>query len=113
MTVISGCPTDTTLPYYAQDLTWIKALTEALGVPALYWQTPLGNAAQTNVTNHYKDNRVDYFFANMSELAAAHAIGAAFGAGAALLTTAENDGGNFVSKAKAYFASGGQSYCSP
>jgi hypothetical protein len=31
-------------------------------VPALYWQTPLGNSMQTNTTNHYKDNRVDYFF---------------------------------------------------
>ena len=31
-------------------------------MPALYWQTPLGNAAQNNTTNHYKDNRVDYFF---------------------------------------------------
>ena len=47
-------PTDTTLPDYQQDLTWIKALTEALGVPALYWQTPLGNSAQGNVANHYK-----------------------------------------------------------
>ncbi len=41
-------PTDTKLPDYAQDLTWIKALTEALGVPALYWQTPLGNSMQDN-----------------------------------------------------------------
>src|SRR5580698_6480332 len=54
-------PTDTQLPDYAQDLTWIKALTEALGTPALYWQTPLGNASQNNTANHYQDNRVDYF----------------------------------------------------
>ena len=59
----------------------MKALTEALSKPALYWQTPLGNASQNNTTNHWKDNRVDYFLAHMSELAAAHAIGAAFGAG--------------------------------
>jgi len=115
--------TNATLPDFHQDFAWVKALTEALGRPALYWQTPYGNEnmpnaytkndAGTDVAGQWKDNRVDYFFANMSELAAAHAIGAAFGAGAALLTTAENDGGNFVSKAKAYFASGGQSYCSP
>ena len=55
-------PTDTTLPNYAQDLAWVKALTEALGTPALYWQTPVGNASQNNVTDHYQDNRVDYFF---------------------------------------------------
>ena len=90
--------TDTTLPNYAQDLAWVKALTEALGTPALYWQTPVGNASQNNTTDHYQDNRVDYFFggsaagvesaapttvpAHWSALAAAHVIGVAFGAGA-------------------------------
>ena len=75
----------------------MKALTEALGTPALYWQTPLGNASQNNTADHYQDNRVDYFFggsaagvestapttvaAHWSELAAAHVIGVAFGAG--------------------------------
>jgi hypothetical protein len=51
----------------------------------------------------------------MSELAAAHAIGAAFGAGAGDQTSPESDGGNFVSKANAYFsgAGGGQSLCGP
>ena len=47
----------------------------------------------------------------MGELAAAHAVGAAFGAGASACTTPETDGGNFVAKAKAYYASGGQSLC--
>ena len=61
--------TNTTLPNFHQDFAWVKALTEALGKPALYWQTPLGNASQNNTMNHYKDNRVDYFFAHMSELA--------------------------------------------
>jgi hypothetical protein len=120
-------PTDTMLPDYAQDLTWIKALTEALGVPAFYWQTPLGNSMQTNTTNHYKDNRVDYFFggsasqvesgapvtvpAHWSELAAAHVIGVAFGAGAGDQTDPDTDGGNLTSKMKAYIASGGQALC--
>jgi hypothetical protein len=120
-------PTDATLPDYAQDLTWIKALTEALGVPALYWQTPLGNAAQNDTTNHYKDNRVDYFFggsasqvqggaavtvpAHWSELAAAHVIGVAFGAGAGGQTDPDTDGGNLATKTKAYVASGGQKLC--
>jgi hypothetical protein len=120
-------PTDTTLPDYAQDLTWIKALTEALGVPALYWQTPLGNSAQNNTTNHYKDNRVDYFFggsasqvqsgapvtvpAHWSNLATAHVIGVAFGAGAGDQTTPDTDGGNLASKTKAYISAGGQNLC--
>jgi hypothetical protein len=120
-------PTDKTLPDFAQDLTWIKALTEALGVPALYWQTPLGNSSGTNTNNSYKDNRVDYFFggsasqvesaaavtvpSHFSELAAAHVVGVAFGAGAGGNTTPDTDGGNLATKTKAYVASGGQSLC--
>lgn len=120
-------PTDTTLPDYKQDLAWIQALTEALGTPALYWQTPLGNASQNNTTNHYQDNRVDYFFggsaaqvesgapvtvpAHWSQLAAAHVIGVAFGAGASGQTTPGTDGGNLFAKTKAYVSSGGQALC--
>jgi len=105
--------TNATLPDFHQDFAWVKALTEALGKPALYWQTPLGNASQNDTPNHWKDNRVDYFFAHMDEVAAAHAVGVAFGAGAGDQTTPESDGGNFVSKAKAYFAAGGQALCGP
>jgi hypothetical protein len=101
--------TNATLPDFHQDFAWVTALTEALSVPALWWQTPLGNASQNNTTDHYEDNRVDYFFAHMSELAAAHGVGAAFGAGTTGCTTPESDGGNFVTKANAYFSSGGQS----
>ena len=119
--------TDTTLPDYAQDLAWVKALTEALGTPALYWQTPLGNASQNNTADHYQDNRVDYFFggsaagvqsaapttvpAHWSALAAAHVIGVAFGAGEGTQTTPETDGGYLVSKTKAYVSAGGQPLC--
>jgi hypothetical protein len=100
--------TNATLPSFHQDFAWVKALTEALGKPALYWQIPLGNANQNNTANHWKDNRVDYFFAHPGELAAAHAIGAVFGAGAGDQTLPETDGGNLVAKMKAYVASGGQ-----
>ena len=119
--------TDTTLPDYAQDLAWVKALTEALGTPALYWQTPVGNASQNNTADHYQDNRVDYFFggsaagvesaapttvpAHWSALAAAHVIGVAFGAGEGTQTTPETDGGYLVSKTKAYVSAGGQPLC--
>jgi hypothetical protein len=89
----------------------VKALTEALGKPALYWQTPLGNANQNNTTNHWQDNRVDYFFAHMDELAGAHAIGAAYGAGAGDQTLPETDGMNLITKTQAYAAGGGQALC--
>jgi hypothetical protein len=120
-------PSDTTLPDYKQDLTWVKALTEALGTPALYWQTPVGNASQNNTMNHYQDNRVDYFFggsaaqvesappvtvpAHWSDLAAAHVIGVAFGAGDGNGTTPDTDGGHLVSLTSTYVSSGGQALC--
>jgi hypothetical protein len=119
--------TDKVLPDYAQHLAWVKALTEALGTPALYWQTPLGNASGNNTSTHYQDNRVDYFFggsaagvdsaapttvpAHWSALAAAHVVGVAFGAGAGEQTTPETDGGYLVSKTKSYVSGGGQALC--
>jgi hypothetical protein len=105
--------TNKTLPDFTQDFAYVKALTEALNKPALYWQTPLGNTSLNNTPNHYQDNRVDYFFANMPQLAAAHAVGVAYGAGAGDQTEPDTDGGNFVTKAKAYFAAGGQALCGP
>ncbi len=103
--------TNQKLPTFHQDLAWVKALTEALGKPAIYWQIPYGNMSQNQTANHWKDNRVDYFFAHMDEVAAAHAIGLAFGAGAGDQTTAESDGGNFIAKVKAYKAGAGQPLC--
>jgi hypothetical protein len=103
--------TNATLPDFHQDFAWVKALTEALAKPALYWQTPLGNASQNDTTNHWTDDRVDYFFGHMGELAAAHAVGVAYGAGAGDQTLPTTDGGNLVSKTQAYAAAGGQALC--
>jgi hypothetical protein len=117
--------TNATLPDFHQDFAWVTALTEALGKPALYWQTPFGNENMPNAYTkddagavdggQWKDNRVAYFFGHTNELAAAHVIGAAFGAGGADQTTDTNDGGNFIALSKAYYAStgGGQALCSP
>jgi hypothetical protein len=103
--------TNATLPDFHQDLAWVKALTEAMNVPALYWQIPLGNMSLPNVTNQWQDNRVDYFFGHMDEVAGAHAVGIAYGAGAGGQTTPESDNGNFVAKVKAYAQAGGQALC--
>ncbi len=99
------------LPDFHQDFAWVQALTEALGKPALYWQTPLGNASQNETTNHWQDGRVDYFFAHMSELAAAHAIGVAYGAGAGDQTLPTTDGGNLAAKTNAYASAAGSALC--
>jgi len=103
--------TNSTLPDFHQDFAWATALAEAVGKPNLWWQTPLGNAMQNNTPNHWQDNRVEYFFGHMNEMAAAHGIGVVYGAGASGQTTPESDGGYFVSQSKAYFSAGGQALC--
>jgi hypothetical protein len=103
--------TNQTLPSFHQAFAWAKALGEGLGRPVIFWQVPLGNAAQGNTKNHYKDNRVDYFFAHPDELAAAHVAGMFFGAGESRQTTPESDGGNLVSRVKAWRAAGSTPLC--
>ena len=68
-------------------------------------------SAASNTKDHWRDNRLDYFFAHMDEVVAAHIVGLFFGAGAAGMTTPETDGGNFVSKTAAYRAAGGTKVC--
>ncbi|MFO0568110.1 MAG: hypothetical protein U0263_20790 [Polyangiaceae bacterium] len=103
--------TNAKLPNFHQAFAWSKALGDAAKKPIFWWQLPVGNMAQSNSNDHWKDNRVDYFLGHMGEVAAAHGIGAAFGAGAGGQTTPSTDGGNLVSKVKAYSAGGGQAPC--
>jgi len=99
--------TNATLPNFHQAFTWTKAVAEALGLPVVLWQIPVGNVSQTNTTDHWQDNRLDYFFAHMDEVVAGHVVGLFFGAGMGGMTTPETDGGNLVSKTTAYRAAGG------
>jgi hypothetical protein len=101
--------TNATLPNFTQAFAWSKLLAEKVGLGILWWQLPVGNMSQTNVNDHWKDNRVDYFLTHAKDLAASHSIGMAFGAGAGGQTTPTTDGGNLVAKVKAY--AGGQKYC--
>lgn len=96
--------TNATLPNFHQAFAWAKALAESLGLPIVWWQIPLGNAAQNDTVNHWKDNRVDYFFSHVDEVAQAHSVGMFFGAGRGDQTLPESDGGNFIAKSKAFFA---------
>jgi hypothetical protein len=103
--------TNATLPNFHQAFTWTKAVAEGLGLPVLYWQIPVGNMNLDNTNLHYKDNRLDYFFAHMDEVAAAHIVGLFFGAGSTGPTTPETDGGNLVNKTTAYRTAGGTKVC--
>lgn len=103
--------TNATLPHFAQAFSWAKVLAERLGRPIVWWQVPIGNANGNDTPNHYRDNRVDYFFAHLDEVARAHGAGVFFGAGQGDQTTAATDDGNLVNKVDAYRARGGQTPC--
>ena len=103
--------TNAKLPNFHQAFTWTKALAETMGMPVVLWQIPVGNMRLDNTDSHYQDNRLDYFFAHMDEVVAAHIVGLFFGGGATATTTPETDGGNFVSKTAAYRGAGGAKVC--
>jgi len=100
--------TNATLPNFHQAFAWAKGVAEAVGRPVLWWQIPLGNPSLAPAN---QDNRVDYLLTHVGEVAASHGVGLAFGAGAAGQATPTTDDGNFVARAKSYYAGGGQPFC--
>jgi hypothetical protein len=102
-----------TLPHFEQAIAWVGALGDALELAPLWWQVPYGHMGLGNICGEYEDNRVDYFFDHPEEFATGGAIGIAFGAGATCMTTAESDGGHFLSRAADYFEAGGPPLCGP
>jgi hypothetical protein len=103
--------TNATLPNFHQAFAWTKTLAEAMSLPVIFWQIPVGNMSLSNTTDHWKDNRVDYFFAHMDEVVAAHIVGLFFGAGMGGMTTPESDGGNLTGKTTTYRSAGGAKIC--
>lgn len=82
-------------------------MAESVGKPVVLWQIPLGNMAQNNTRNHYKDDKVDWLLSHMDQVANAHIAGLLFGAGQQEQTAVESDGGNLINKTIAYRNSGG------
>ncbi|WP_426754947.1 hypothetical protein [Myxococcus sp. Y35] len=105
--------TNATRPNFHQAFAWAKAVSEQLNLPNLWWQLPVGHMALPNTDMRWRDNRVDYFFSHLDEVAAAHSLGFSFGAGEGRQTTPETDNGNLVSRVRAYASSGGQAPCVP
>lgn len=103
--------TNATLPNFHRAFAWARQVAETAGKPLVWWQLPVGNASQNDTANHYRDNRVAYFFAHPGEVAAAHGFGFAFGAGDGQQTTPETDGDFLVTRVQAYAAAGGQVPC--
>jgi len=96
--------TDTSAAAY---LAWSKTLAQSVGKPTVMWQIPLGNSAQTNTTNHWKDNRVEWLFAHLSDVSQAKVAALLFGAGQSDQTTPETDGGLLSSKTISYRSGSG------
>jgi len=112
--------TNRTEPSFTRAFAWTRAMAEAAGRPVIFWQTPVGNSSCQNRTwagsggellGEWRDNRVEYLFAHMGEVAAAHAVGVAYGAGAEGNTTPETDHGVLAAATAAYAASGGAALC--
>ena len=92
-------------------LAWSKQLADTVGKPTVMWQIPLGNMAQNNTTNHWQDNRVDWLFEHVIDVAKSGIVALLFGAGEGQQTTPETDGGNLVGKTTANARAGGTALC--
>ncbi|MET8761060.1 RICIN domain-containing protein [Lentzea sp. NPDC004782] len=88
-------------------LGFYKTMAESVGKPVVLWQIPVGNMAQNNTLNHYQDDKVDWLFGHLDQVANAHVAALLFGPGHNEQTTAETDGGNLINKTIAYRNSGG------
>jgi hypothetical protein len=103
--------TNATLPNFRQAFRFAKALSERMNLPNLWWQVPVGNMAMPGYDQHWKDNRLDYFFDHPQEIAASHGIGMIFGAGEQLQTNPSTDNGHLLQRVNNYFLNGGQRAC--
>lgn len=98
---------NTTSPNFKEYLATAKKYRDGLGLPLVWWQTPLGVPSNTpgGTPNHYRDNRVHYFLTHPSELADVGGLGVVFGAGWSTQTSITTDDGQFKTLSDAYFAS--------
>jgi hypothetical protein len=98
--------TGATLPNFDQHLRWVKALTTELQRPALEWQTPMGLPSTTcgGSDQHWRDDRVHYFFGHVAGLVDAGVAGMTFGTGAGGQTNLGTDGNQLKTAAQAYMA---------
>ncbi|MBK0393380.1 hypothetical protein I8E28_12325 [Ramlibacter sp. CrO1] len=90
---------------YAAHLALARNWHDATGLPLVWWQTPLGVPASTpGGTDHWRDNRMQYFLTRPQDLVAVGGLGVVFGAGAAGQTTIDTDGGQYKRLSEAYLA---------
>jgi hypothetical protein len=101
--------------WYWQDaqmdnyLLFAKAVSSALGRPAIGWQIALGHGGLPNLANQYEDTFAEYLFRaqngnwlNLPKFIAAGFRGILFGGGVGQSTTALSDGGWFGAQVDQY-----------
>jgi len=72
------------LPNFHRWEAFVNAAVQATGTRVIVWQIPLGNqyfSTMNNSFNHWQDNKVEYFFSHIEELASVGIIGLLFGPG--------------------------------
>src|SRR2546421_3832171 len=85
-----------TFPNFQRWESYVSAASTAAGRAVIVWQIPRGNQSfdtENNTNGHYQDNRAEYFFGHIGELAQAGIIGLLFGSGNGG-STVHNDGVN-------------------
>lgn len=98
--------TNATSPNFKEHFALARTYFEAMGLPLLWWQTPLGVNSPVPGGSHqaFRDNRVSYFLSHGAEIAAAGGIGAVFSPGHTSQTTITTDGGQFKRLSASYLA---------
>jgi hypothetical protein len=72
------------LPNFSRWESYVKTITDQTQLPGMAWQIPAGNTVfltENNTFGHYQDNRTQYVFDHIGELAAAGLVGVIFGGG--------------------------------
>ncbi len=98
--------TNTTHPNFDDHLAAVLTYHQGIGLPIVWWQTPLGVPSSTpgGASQHWRDNRVHYFLTHPAQLVAAGGIGVVFGTGETHQTNITTDNGQFQTLSAAYMA---------
>ncbi|NQX59966.1 hypothetical protein [Paenibacillus qinlingensis] len=76
--------TNLTLPNFHRWEKFVKGVSDTIGKKIMVWQIPVGNQVYRTMNNtpgHWQDNKVEYFFSHLQELADSGIEGLMFGAG--------------------------------
>jgi len=84
---------------YQAHLATVHTYRSALGLPLIWWQTPMGVPSSTagGSPNRYRDNRMQFFLTGQgpADLVSAGAVGVVFSQGHASQTGIDSDGGQY------------------